>query len=318
MVPGRGEAGGAAACRSTRRTASTARRAISPIRTRSSPGSRPRAAAARTTRTSDVAGALASAPHRIAPRRVSWRIGALAVLTLLAIGAGSCATTPAVEPSSEPVTNSATYAARAGLRPEYRVFYDALVDYGDWVLIEPYGWVFRPRRRLRHVESRTGTASGRRPTCTVGCGCRASRSVGDLPLRPLAARRLSGMGVGAGRGLGAGVGGVEHDEQLRRLGAVEPGVVVDVGEPVDERAVPVRARQRARIHQHQGAGPQREGRARGTRGARDSSPTSPTPTASRSTAGRASVGSRPGGSASRARRSEDLVASETPRRSARA
>jgi hypothetical protein len=35
-------------------------------------------------------------------------------------------------------------AARAGLAPEYRLFYDALVDYGEWVLIEPYGWLFRP------------------------------------------------------------------------------------------------------------------------------------------------------------------------------
>jgi len=35
-------------------------------------------------------------------------------------------------------------AARAGLAPEYRLFYDALADYGEWVLIEPYGWLFRP------------------------------------------------------------------------------------------------------------------------------------------------------------------------------
>ena len=35
-------------------------------------------------------------------------------------------------------------AARSALRPEYRLFYDALIDYGDWVLIEPYGFVFRP------------------------------------------------------------------------------------------------------------------------------------------------------------------------------
>jgi len=35
-------------------------------------------------------------------------------------------------------------AARAALRPEHRIFYDALIDYGDWVLIEPYGFVFRP------------------------------------------------------------------------------------------------------------------------------------------------------------------------------
>jgi len=36
-------------------------------------------------------------------------------------------------------------AAKAGLPPEYRIFYDALEDYGDWTLIEPYGYVFRPR-----------------------------------------------------------------------------------------------------------------------------------------------------------------------------
>ncbi|HEY2954687.1 MAG TPA: DUF6600 domain-containing protein [Candidatus Eisenbacteria bacterium] len=35
-------------------------------------------------------------------------------------------------------------AAKAGLQPEYRIFYDALEEYGDWVLIEPYGYVFRP------------------------------------------------------------------------------------------------------------------------------------------------------------------------------
>lgn len=35
-------------------------------------------------------------------------------------------------------------AARAGLRPEYRLFYDVLGDAGDWTLIEPYGYVFRP------------------------------------------------------------------------------------------------------------------------------------------------------------------------------
>lgn len=36
-------------------------------------------------------------------------------------------------------------AARMGLAPIYRGFYDALEGEGDWVLIEPYGWVFRPR-----------------------------------------------------------------------------------------------------------------------------------------------------------------------------
>ena len=35
-------------------------------------------------------------------------------------------------------------AAKLGLPPQYRAFYDELADYGDWTLIEPYGWCFRP------------------------------------------------------------------------------------------------------------------------------------------------------------------------------
>lgn len=35
-------------------------------------------------------------------------------------------------------------AARAALPPEERFFYDALADDGEWLLIEPYGYVFRP------------------------------------------------------------------------------------------------------------------------------------------------------------------------------
>ena len=62
-----------------------------------------------------------------------------AIAALLACSALSCATAG--------FTPSATSmpAARAGLPPEERFFYDALSDYGDWVLIEPYGWVFQPR-----------------------------------------------------------------------------------------------------------------------------------------------------------------------------
>jgi hypothetical protein len=60
--------------------------------------------------------------------------GALGLATLL-----SCATAGYV-----PETTSMP-AARAALRPEYRIFYDALQDYGDWVLIEPYGFVYHPR-----------------------------------------------------------------------------------------------------------------------------------------------------------------------------
>ncbi len=65
----------------------------------------------------------------------SWSIPAL---TLLALGQFSCATIGLMPlPDAMP-------AARAGLSPEYRLFYDALGDYGDWPLIEPFGYVFRP------------------------------------------------------------------------------------------------------------------------------------------------------------------------------
>ena len=59
---------------------------------------------------------------------------------LLALAAQSCAVTEGFTPeyTSEP-------AARAAMPYEHKFFYDALVDYGDWVLIEPYGRVFRPR-----------------------------------------------------------------------------------------------------------------------------------------------------------------------------
>src|SRR5438132_1271400 len=64
---------------------------------------------------------------------------AAAVVALLQL---SCAA------SNGPAFNNPMPAARAGLRPEYRVFYDELKEYGDWVLIEPYGFVFRPRTRF--------------------------------------------------------------------------------------------------------------------------------------------------------------------------
>ena len=52
-------------------------------------------------------------------------------------------------------------AARAGLSAEYRVFYDALQDYGDWPLIEPFGYVFRPYGTRDETGARTSTATGR-------------------------------------------------------------------------------------------------------------------------------------------------------------
>jgi hypothetical protein len=76
------------------------------------------------------------------PRRPSLgplvAIGAL----LLAFAIGGCASQGFV-PDEHPMP-----AARAALQPEFRIFYDELSDYGDWILIEPYGFVFRPRTRF--------------------------------------------------------------------------------------------------------------------------------------------------------------------------
>jgi len=55
------------------------------------------------------------------------------------LGSLSCAATTGMTPSANSMP-----AARAGLPPDERFFYDALADYGDWVLIEPWGWVFQP------------------------------------------------------------------------------------------------------------------------------------------------------------------------------
>lgn len=62
---------------------------------------------------------------------------ALALAAVLALA--GCAAT-----GYQPVSSTMA-AAKAGLQPEYRIFYDALEEYGDWTLIEPYGYVFRPR-----------------------------------------------------------------------------------------------------------------------------------------------------------------------------
>ena len=60
----------------------------------------------------------------------------------------SCAVTDPPDPDAPPAgyydSPPLQSAARLGLPPMYRAFYDALEGEGDWVLIEPYGWVFRP------------------------------------------------------------------------------------------------------------------------------------------------------------------------------
>lgn len=61
------------------------------------------------------------------------------IAVVLALGQLSCAAA-----NLTPARDSMP-AARAALRPEFRLFYDALQEDGDWMLIEPYGYVFRPR-----------------------------------------------------------------------------------------------------------------------------------------------------------------------------
>ena len=58
---------------------------------------------------------------------------ALAALTQLSCAAAGLQPLPRSQP-----------AERIGLLPEYRVFYDALQGTGDWVFIQPFGYVFRP------------------------------------------------------------------------------------------------------------------------------------------------------------------------------
>ena len=66
------------------------------------------------------------------------RFCALCFAALTLISLGGCASV-----GLTPVTPTQP-VARQLLKPEYRVFYDALKDYGEWVLIEPAGFVFRP------------------------------------------------------------------------------------------------------------------------------------------------------------------------------
>src|SRR5882672_2041135 len=73
--------------------------------------------------------------------RLSVAIAALALAASCAVegGAGSAGGDSAPVPARAPMS-----AARLGLAPPLRPFYDELESYGDWVLVEPQGWVFRP------------------------------------------------------------------------------------------------------------------------------------------------------------------------------
>ena len=71
----------------------------------------------------------------------------LAFAAALALAAASCAVQggPGESGAPAPSTQTSVPAARAGLAPALRPLYDALEGEGDWVLVEPQGWVFRPR-----------------------------------------------------------------------------------------------------------------------------------------------------------------------------
>jgi len=78
----------------------------------------------------------------MAPTRFAQLLVFAAALALFsascAVQGGPGETGAAAAPPGEP-------AARMGLAPELRPLYDALEGEGDWVLVEPQGWVFRPR-----------------------------------------------------------------------------------------------------------------------------------------------------------------------------
>ena len=75
------------------------------------------------------------------------RNGLFVALMTLAIFSASCAVQGGPGEAGAPGAGSppSMPAARLGLAPALRPFYDALEGEGDWVLVEPQGWVFRPR-----------------------------------------------------------------------------------------------------------------------------------------------------------------------------
>ena len=78
--------------------------------------------------------------------KITATIAAVAALTLTSCAVGGGAGSGAPAPDDLPVRQVRPMdAARLGLAPNLRPFYDELAQYGDWVLAEPRGWVFRPR-----------------------------------------------------------------------------------------------------------------------------------------------------------------------------
>ena len=74
-------------------------------------------------------------------------VRSMALAAVLALVSASCAVEGGSSQSGGPAGTGgpSTSAARLGLQPQLRPFYDALEQDGDWVLVEPQGWLFRPR-----------------------------------------------------------------------------------------------------------------------------------------------------------------------------
>jgi hypothetical protein len=70
---------------------------------------------------------------------------AVAVLALVSFASGCAVTDAQDQLGSSAYSPRPEDPARIGLPQPYRVFIDELEGEGDWTLIEPYGYVFRPR-----------------------------------------------------------------------------------------------------------------------------------------------------------------------------
>jgi hypothetical protein len=67
------------------------------------------------------------------------------VFTAFAVFLCGCAVDGGMREDGTTPPPSSLTAAELGLPPALRPFHDELEPYGDWILVEPQGWVFRPR-----------------------------------------------------------------------------------------------------------------------------------------------------------------------------
>jgi len=77
--------------------------------------------------------------------RLVLAFSSVGLLASCAVDGGTPGSGSNVGSETGPARAIPTSAARMSLAPALRPFYDELEPYGDWVLAEPHGWVFRPR-----------------------------------------------------------------------------------------------------------------------------------------------------------------------------